>query len=70
MCLSIVFACMSVDHIPSWCPWRLQEGIRFPGTGVTNGRGSMWVLGIEHESCARAASALNCWLSVQPPRMS
>lgn len=24
------------QHVYSSCPWRLEEGIRYPGTGVTD----------------------------------
>lgn len=29
--------CVFVSHIGAWCPWRPEEGVRCPWTGVTNG---------------------------------
>lgn len=28
---------MYVRHVCAWCPWRSEEGIRCPRTGVRNG---------------------------------
>jgi hypothetical protein len=28
-----------VYHVHAWCPWRPQEGVRSPGTGVANSCG-------------------------------
>jgi hypothetical protein len=35
MCKSVFFACMSVNHVHTWLPQKSEEGIGFPGTGVT-----------------------------------
>jgi hypothetical protein len=37
MCMSVLPACMYVYHVCTWCLWgsESEEGIRFPGTGVT-----------------------------------
>ena len=37
MCLCALPACMYVYHVCAWCLWRPEEGIRSPGTGVTDG---------------------------------
>ena len=33
MCIHVLSTCVSVSQICAWCPWRLEEGVRFPGTG-------------------------------------
>jgi hypothetical protein len=48
------FACMYVHNMCAWYSWS-EEGVRSPGTGVTED----CVLGIEPGSSERAASALN-----------
>lgn len=30
-------ACGVVHHMHAWCSWRLEEGVRFDGSGVTEG---------------------------------
>lgn len=34
--MSILLACMSVCHVHAWYTWTLEEGVRFPGSGVTD----------------------------------
>ena len=41
-------------------PWKPEEGVRAPGTGVTGGR-LTWVLGTELTSSGRALSTPNHW---------
>jgi hypothetical protein len=36
MLMGILLACMFVCHICAWCLKRLEEGIKSPGTGVTD----------------------------------
>lgn len=36
MCKCILSACMSVYHVHDWCPGVPEEGVRFPGTRVTD----------------------------------
>ena len=40
-----VFLCRNATV--AWCTWRLKEGIRVPGFGVTDNCELPWVLGIE-----------------------
>lgn len=35
-CVGALSACMSVYHLHAWCPWRSEEGVRVPGTGVAD----------------------------------
>lgn len=37
MCMSVWAASMSMYHMHAWCPWKAEEGVGFPGTGVTDG---------------------------------
>jgi hypothetical protein len=37
MCLSVLFAQMSVYHVRVWCSWRSEEDIESLGTRVING---------------------------------
>lgn len=50
---------ISVYHLCAWCPWRPEEGIRCPVTGVPDGFEPMEVLGIDPWSSGRATSVLN-----------
>jgi hypothetical protein len=34
--LCVVSDCLSVYYLHAWCPQRLEKGVRFPGTGVTD----------------------------------
>ena len=43
-----------------WLHACLCEDVRTPGTEVTTGVSSIWVLGIEPGASGRTASALNC----------
>lgn len=41
-CMCDYFACMYVFVLcHAWCPWRPEESVRVPGTGVTNGHATM-----------------------------
>ena len=42
-----------------WCPWRLKEGVRFPGHSYRWFWATMWVLGIKPRTTVRTAKALN-----------
>lgn len=35
MCMGVLPTCMSVYQLCAWCPWRLEEDIRSPGTEIT-----------------------------------
>jgi len=62
------FAYMCAHHLSAWCPLRSEEGIGSPGTGVIGGREpSMWVLGTEPGSSARATSTPNHWPTYPSP---
>lgn len=37
MCMGIFPVYMSVHNTLAWCPWNSEEGVRSPGTEVTNG---------------------------------
>ena len=60
-CYIFLHVCMSVHSVYSWCPWRPEEGIVFPGTKIIDGCEPLWILGIEPRASGRAASALNQW---------
>lgn len=36
MCMTVLSACVYVDHIHALCQWRPEKGGRSPETGVTN----------------------------------
>jgi hypothetical protein len=36
MCMCILSECIHVHHVHVWCPWKLEHGIRSPGTRVTD----------------------------------
>jgi hypothetical protein len=36
MNMGILPVCMSVQHVCTWCPRRLEEGVRLPGNGITD----------------------------------
>lgn len=55
----------SVHHMWAWCPWRSEEGVGGPGTGVMKSCGlphGCWKPG----SSARRANALNSCAHLQP----
>lgn len=55
---------MSVHHMNSCCPQKLEEVSGAPGTEVADGGEAL-----TPESCGRAVSALNCWaISPGPAR--
>lgn len=56
---------MSVQHMLAWSPWRLEEGIGSPGTGVPGSPDPVWVL--EPEPPANAPSALTYAASFPDP---
>jgi hypothetical protein len=59
LCVSVF--CLSVHSV---CAWRLlkpEEGILFPGAGVTV-FAAVWVLRIEARSSGKADSVPNCWV--------
>ena len=37
MCMNVLLACLSVYHMHAWSLQKPEEGIRTPGTGVTDG---------------------------------
>lgn len=49
MCPGTLPSCMSMCHLRIWSPWRLEEGIRSPGTGA-----AVWVLRIKPEYFEKA----------------
>lgn len=52
-------ACMHVLSVLAWCPPGPGEGIRFPGTGVTDGCKLYVMLEIKLRSSGRADTSLN-----------
>lgn len=64
MCMSVLPACTYVHHIHTWCPWRPEEVVWVPGTGVT-----MWVLGIKPGSSERTIGVLNHWAILTAPNL-
>lgn len=49
----------------AWCPWRPEESVRSPETGVTDDcEPPVWVLGMKSGFFARAANALDCWATL------
>jgi hypothetical protein len=67
MCMSILLACMYVHHMCDQCPWRSQEDISSPGTGVMDGcelRAESWAY-------TRAINAVNHYvISLAPGNLS
>lgn len=54
--------------MPAWCSHKPEEGIRSPGTGVTERVVSHHVvLGLAHRSSAGAANGLTTETSLQRP---
>lgn len=50
VCMSVMFAYKSVNHVCGWCPKRREEGVGFPGTGVPDGcqlLGGFWELNLD-----------------------
>lgn len=37
MCMSVLPACTYVHHMHTWCPWRPEEVVWVPRTGVRGG---------------------------------
>ena len=35
--MGALLVCMDVCHMGVWCPWRSEQDIELPGTGVTDG---------------------------------
>ena len=58
LCLLFVFYVVCTIYV---MPEELEEGIRCPGPGVTDGCVPLCVLGAEPLSSARAASTVNPW---------
>lgn len=69
MCMSALPSCMYVYYMYAWCPWKTEEDIRSPGTGVTDGcKPPCRFWGTEPGSSARATSAFNhSCVSTAPP---
>lgn len=64
------FVCMymSVDHVCAWCPWRPEEGVRYPGTGVNSLLIACKLLyGCLELNPRRAASAVSHWATPPNP---
>lgn len=57
--MNILLACMHVYHVHDCCPQRPEEGVVFPGTGVTDVCEPQCELGIEPGSL----KLLNCFFS-------
>lgn len=34
--MSVLIACVSVQHLCAWYSWRTEEGLRSPGIGVVD----------------------------------
>lgn len=58
--------CMNA-HRQAWCLPTSKEGVRSSRCGITDG--TMWVMGTEPRSSARATSTLNCWVNSLAPDM-
>jgi hypothetical protein len=71
LCVWVFCLDMCVYHLQSWCPQKPEEGIRFPGFGVTDGCELLcgfWELNLG--AVEEHPNALNCWatsLSLQAP---
>lgn len=65
MWLSVLLACISVQHVCVWFPQRSQQGIESPGTGILGS----WepVLGMKSGSSAKATSTLPHWVTSPTP---
>ena len=70
MHMSVLAACMYVYHVHAWCPPSPEEGVRCPGTGVTDSYKPSCFLGIKSGSSWRAASALEHWAIPLAPNPS
>ena len=46
MYMSVVHTYMCMQHAHVWCPWRSEEGIRYPRTGVVKSY-ELWVLSMK-----------------------
>lgn len=67
MWTAILPLCMFVHHIHAWCPWKLEESVRSPGTNLTDSCGCpcgcrAWDQGPREEQLA----LLSMCLSLQP----
>lgn len=61
MYVSVLPEYIYMYHMHVWCPWRPEEDIRSPGTGVMNSSEPPYgVLGTKHRSSARVTNALKC----------
>lgn len=59
---SILPTCVSVHPVHNWCPWKPEEIIRFPRTGVRDSCEppcGCWEI---EPRCSRVVSALNSWV--------
>lgn len=43
MHMTVLSAGMIVYHVQSWCPWKPEEGTKFPGNGVRDGNDLLYV---------------------------
>lgn len=60
MCLTLLPACMYVQHMSAWCPWNSEDGIESAGTGVKDScELPWWAQETDPGFSARAASAVN-----------
>lgn len=55
--MGVLPSCIYMHHVYAWQPQKPQEGIKFPGSGVTDDCETLWGLEIEPPSSGRAASS-------------
>lgn len=58
MNVTVLAACRYVYHVQAWCPLSPEDGVKCPGTGVTDIYKPSCFLGIQSGSSGRPASAL------------
>lgn len=66
MCMNVLPACMYVHHMDARCPWKSEEGIGSPGTGVTGSELHVHA-GNPIQVLGRATYVLNCWTNSLAP---
>ena len=70
MCVSVLPAGMYMHCMNAWCLQRQEQGVRFSGTGITEGFKSPGGCRTTPQSLKRAESALNYWDISSAPRLS
>lgn len=60
--MGILPVCMYVHQVHDWCPWRQEEGVDYPRTGVTDDcepKCVSWELNMGLFNCQAVSSALH-----------